>query len=36
MPETDLIPQALLKKYIVYAKRYVHPKLNDIDKEKVQ
>lgn len=34
--ENDSIPQDLLKKYIIYAKRYVHPKLNDIDKEKVQ
>ena len=25
----------MLKKYIMYAKRYVHPKLNEIDKEKV-
>lgn len=29
------IPQETLKKYIMYAKRYVHPKLHDIDKEKV-
>jgi len=25
----------MLKKYMIYAKKYVHPKLNDIDKEKV-
>jgi DNA replication licensing factor MCM2 len=25
----------MLKKYIMYAKRYCHPKLNEIDKEKV-
>ena len=31
----DQIPQDLLKKYIMYAKRFVHPKLNEIDKEKV-
>lgn len=31
----DTIDQGLLKKYIMYAKRYVHPKLNEIDKEKV-
>jgi DNA replication licensing factor MCM2 len=31
----DTIPQDVLKKYIIYAKRYIHPKLNDIDKEKV-
>jgi len=24
-----------LRKYIIYAKKYVHPKLNEIDKEKV-
>lgn len=31
----DLIDQELFKKYIIYARRYVHPKLNEIDKEKV-
>ena len=31
----ELIDQELLKKYIIYARRYVHPKLNEIDKEKV-
>lgn len=31
----DQIPQELLKKYIIYAKRYVYPKLNEIDREKV-
>lgn len=25
----------MLKKYIIYAKRFVQPKLNEIDKEKV-
>lgn len=29
------IDQDLLKKYIMYAKRFVHPKLNEIDKEKL-
>ena len=29
------IPQDLLKKYIMYAKRIVHPKLSEIDREKV-
>jgi len=29
------IPQELLKKYILYARKYVKPKLNEIDKEKV-
>lgn len=27
----DMISQDLLKKYIIYARRFVHPKLNDID-----
>jgi len=27
--------QEMLKKYIMYAKRMVHPKLNEIDREKV-
>ena len=31
----DYIDQELLKKYIIYSRRYVHPKLNEIDKEKV-
>ena len=31
----DLIDQQTLRKYIIYAKKYVHPKLNEIDKEKV-
>jgi DNA replication licensing factor MCM2 len=25
----------MLKKYIIYARKYIHPKLNEIDKEKV-
>ena len=25
----------MLKKYIIYSRKYVHPKLNEIDKEKV-
>jgi len=29
------IDQEMLKKYIMYAKRMVHPKLNEIDREKV-
>ena len=32
---TDLIDQETLKKYIMYAKRFVHPKLSEIDNEKV-
>ena len=35
VPEGEQIPQELLKKYIIYARRYIHPKLNEIDKEKV-
>jgi DNA replication licensing factor MCM2 len=31
----ELIPQALLKKYLIYAKRFCHPKLNEIDKDKL-
>lgn len=38
-PEVDsndiTIPQELLKKYIVYAKQNVHPKLTNIDQDKV-
>ena len=30
-----MLDQDLLKKYILYARKYVHPKLNEIDKEKV-
>jgi DNA replication licensing factor MCM2 len=33
--EDDMIPQDTLKKYIIYARKYIHPKLNEIDKEKV-
>jgi DNA replication licensing factor MCM2 len=31
----DTLDQETLKKYIIYSRRYVHPKLNEIDKEKV-
>jgi len=31
----ELIPQEMLKKYLIYAKRYCHPKLNEIDKDKL-
>ena len=31
----DQIEQALLRKYIIYARKYVHPTLSEIDKEKV-
>lgn len=33
--EDELIPQDLLKKYILYARKFVHPKLTDVDKEKI-
>lgn len=34
--ENDLqIPQEMLKKYIVYAKENVHPKLQNMDQDKV-
>eukprot|EP00743_Colponemidia_sp_Colp-15_P001012 GILK01001118.1.p1 GENE.GILK01001118.1~~GILK01001118.1.p1 ORF type:complete len:891 (+),score=144.69 GILK01001118.1:49-2721(+) len=31
----DLIPQQLLKKYILYARQYVRPKLADVDENKI-
>ena len=35
-PQPDqLLDQDMLKKYIIYAKRHVTPKLNEIDKDKV-
>lgn len=33
--EDDLIPQETLKKYLLYSRKYIHPKLNDVDKEKI-
>jgi DNA replication licensing factor MCM2 len=33
--ETDQIDQDKLRKYIIYARRYCHPRLSEIDKEKV-
>lgn len=33
--EDELIPQEMLKKYMIYAKKFIHPKLNDVDKEKI-
>jgi DNA replication licensing factor MCM2 len=35
MQSEDLIPQDMLKKYVIYAKRHVHPKLSDIDRDKI-
>ena len=31
----ELIPQELLKKYLIYSKRFVKPKLSEIDKDKI-
>lgn len=33
--DSESIDQGLLKKYIIYARKHIHPKLNEIDKEKV-
>jgi DNA replication licensing factor MCM2 len=33
--EEDLISQEMLKKYMIFAKKFVHPKLTDVDKEKI-
>jgi len=33
--EQDQIPQDMLRKLIIYARKYVHPRLSEIDKEKV-
>lgn len=33
--ESDQIDQEKLRKYIIYARRYCHPRLSEIDKEKV-
>lgn len=35
MDESELLPQELLKKYIFYARKFVHPKLTDVDKDKI-
>ncbi|KAJ3113955.1 MCM DNA helicase complex subunit [Phlyctochytrium bullatum] len=35
MADDDIIPQDLLKKYIVYARDKVHPKLSDVDQDKI-
>jgi DNA replication licensing factor MCM2 len=32
----DLIPQDILKKYILYARKFIHPKLNDVEKDKIK
>jgi DNA replication licensing factor MCM2 len=31
----DLIPQDILRKYIMYARKYIHPKLSDLNKNKI-
>ncbi|KAJ3095704.1 MCM DNA helicase complex subunit, partial [Phlyctochytrium planicorne] len=33
--DDDIIPQDILKKYIVFAREHVHPKIADIDKDKM-
>jgi DNA replication licensing factor MCM2 len=33
--DDDLIPQDLLRKYIVYARDKMHPSISDIDKDKI-
>ncbi|RWS13295.1 DNA replication licensing factor mcm2-like isoform X1 [Dinothrombium tinctorium] len=33
--DIELIPQEMLKKYVMYAKERIHPKLNYIDKERI-
>merc|ERR1719453_2271872 len=33
--QNDLISHELLKKYLIYAKRFVKPKLSEIDQDKV-
>ena len=35
MEQRDEMSQDMLKKYILYSKKFCHPKLNDINKEKV-
>jgi len=32
----DLIPQEVLKKYIIFARKFIHPKLNDVEKDKIK
>jgi len=29
--DSDIIPQELLKKYLIFSKRFTHPKLSEID-----
>jgi DNA replication licensing factor MCM2 len=33
--ESEMVSQEMLKKYMIYAKKYMHPKLTDVDKEKI-
>lgn len=33
--KTDLIDQVMLKKYLIYARRFIKPKLNEIDQNKI-
>ncbi len=34
-PDPDIIPQELLRKYIVYAKRKSHPRIVNVDRDKI-
>jgi len=31
----NLLSMEELRKYIIYAKKFIHPRLNEIDKEKI-
>lgn len=33
--EEETIPQEMLKKYMTYSRKFVHPRLTDVDKEKI-
>ncbi|CAI2383768.1 unnamed protein product [Moneuplotes crassus] len=35
LSKDELLSQQLLKKYIIYARKFIHPKLTDVDKEKI-
>lgn len=33
--ESEMVSQDMLKKYLIYSRKFIHPKLNDIEKEKI-
>lgn len=35
MDPTNLLSMDELRKYIIFAKKFIHPKLNEVDKEKI-